>query len=144
LAPVTKAEFELSAGEMGAVRGSVEWLFILRFHVSVESTSLEFHIGLPCAVFDSFGVEKKISETSWRAQLADRITQARVELRSVLTEAEIPLAELLQLKPGDLISITMDETVPVYAEGIPLFRAAVCDSNGFASARIVKDVDTVN
>lgn len=46
-----------------------------------------------------------------------------VGLKAKLLEIDLPLRKLMELKAGDIIPVEMPESLMVYVEGLPTFRA---------------------
>lgn len=81
-------------------------------------------------------VEPEQTDAIWQDKLIDAVLQVRFPLRTIFARAELPLSDLLNLQPGDVIPICLPNRVPVtvgerrFAEGI------VGEANGRASIRI--------
>ena len=61
-------------------------------------------------------------------------------MKSSLLEMEMSLADILKLKPGDIIPIDMPNTVVLEAEEIPLFRGTMGVSRGNTAVKITDRV----
>jgi flagellar motor switch protein FliM len=62
----------------------------------------------------------------------------RLEARSVLARPNISVAELLQLKPGDVIPISVPALVPLLVAGRPVALGKIGDQDGRAALKIEK------
>ena len=63
-------------------------------------------------------------------RLREEIEDAEVELRPVLGRTSITLAELVNLKPGDILPCDFTGKVMVLAEEVPMFRGSFGLSRG--------------
>lgn len=64
------------------------------------------------------------------------LLECELEISGVLAETRVTLRELMRLKPGDFIPLRDVETVSFRTERLPLFDAAVGQSNGRVSASL--------
>lgn len=147
-APVSELRFELEQNKpelSNALEDDTD-MVISRFQVELESGSGQLHVVIPHSLMEllvpssteSIQVRPVNDTNLWRESLVERVSDAKVEIKSLLAEVEITLGELTRLQTGDLIPISMKDMVTVYAEGVPLFEARAGDSNGVASARLVE------
>ncbi len=72
----------------------------------------------------------------WRRQLLDRASDVRLPVRSVLARPEIPAAQLMTLKPGDCLPLTIPQTVPVTVGKYLLAHGTMGETQGCVAIRI--------
>lgn len=72
----------------------------------------------------------------WQSRLADAVMQVRLPLRTVFARPELPLAQLLTLRPGDVIPVCLPNQVPITVAGRVFARGSVGDSNGRTAIKI--------
>ena len=89
----------------------------------------------------SSGVDIADKDERWIISLREEIKEAEVAISCNLTEVEMPLHEVLQLKEGDILPITMPDMVTVRAEDIPVLRGKVGESRGSKAVKIIEAVD---
>ena len=75
-------------------------------------------------------------DPAWRNSLTRAVMGVRFPIRSVLAEPMVPLSVLMDLKPGDVIPITLGADVPVMVGGDRLGAGTVGTSNGHAAIRL--------
>lgn len=75
-------------------------------------------------------------DTVWQDQLIDAVLQVRLPLRTIFARAELPLSDLLSLRPGDLIPICLPDRIPVTVSDRHFAEGTVGESNGRVSVRI--------
>ena len=83
--------------------------------------------------------DKKITQRL--NSLREEIKLAEVDLSCNLTEVELSLQEVLNLKEGDILPITMPEMVTLRAEDIPVLRGKVGESKGSKAVKIIESID---
>jgi len=75
-------------------------------------------------------------DPAWRNSLTRAVMGVRFPIRSVLAEPMVPLSVLMDLKPGDVIPISLGADVPVMVGGDRLGAGTVGTSNGHAAIRL--------
>lgn len=74
----------------------------------------------------------------WRERLTAAVGQVRVKARTVLARPELSLAELMQLRVGDVIPISLPAQVPLLVEGRPIALGTIGEHDGRAALKIEK------
>lgn len=77
-----------------------------------------------------------IASRHWRDRMSIALSDVRLEARSVLARPNISVAELLQLKPGDVIPISVPQLVPLLVAGRPVAVGRIGDQDGRAALKI--------
>jgi len=75
-------------------------------------------------------------DPAWRNELTRAAMNVRFPIRSVLAEPVVKLTMLMDLKPGDVIPITISGDVPVMVGNNRLGCGTVGTSNGFAAIQL--------
>jgi flagellar motor switch protein FliM len=75
-------------------------------------------------------------DPAWRNELTRAAMNVRFPIRSVLAEPVVKLTMLMDLKPGDVIPITISGDVPVMVGKNRLGCGTVGTSNGFAAIQL--------
>lgn len=79
-----------------------------------------------------------IASREWRERMGTALSEVRMQARSVLARPNISVAELLQLKPGDVIPISVPAMVPLLVAGRPIALGRIGDQDGRAALKIEK------
>ncbi|MES9830309.1 MAG: flagellar motor switch protein FliM [Candidatus Thiodiazotropha sp.] len=141
--PVFQVNFEYSGSEVNPQFANIvspsEVVVVTSFHVDLESGGGDFHVCMPYSMLEPIrelldaGVQSDRGERDerWERSLKEEILAAKIELSSILTEVQISVKELSELKEGDIIPIEMPEEVDVEAADVPVFKAklGVADGN---------------
>lgn len=126
------------------IAGPSEIAVVTRFTLELEGGGGDLHIVMPYATIEPI---REILEASghgdraerderWETALREEIEDAEVAIGSVLGRATISLAELLNLKPGDVVPCTFAGKATVYAEDVPIFRGAYGISRGQQAVKV--------
>ncbi len=148
--PVMKVMFVYLNSEVNPQFANIvspsEVVVISTFHVELDGGGGDFHVTMPYAMLEPIrelldaGTQSDREERDerWMVALRDEVQGAEVELTCDLTETTIPLRDIENLQPGDVIPIDMPETVLVRAEGIPIFRAHYGTASGNRAVRVAE------
>jgi flagellar motor switch protein FliM len=151
-APVVAADFELAESnvspECACIVSSSDVVVTSKFHVELAGGGGELHVTMPYTMLEPVrelldaGVPGEGAETDarWFSALREEITGADVELSATLNEAELSLRDVLNMKAGDIIPIRAPDRVALRAEGVPLFRARLGQSDDYLAVEILAPV----
>jgi flagellar motor switch protein FliM len=73
---------------------------------------------------------------AWRAKMRSSAMRVTIPARAVLTRAELPAAQLLTLRPGDILPVLMPAQIPLTIAGRPFARGTIGEANGRAALKI--------
>jgi flagellar motor switch protein FliM len=145
-----KFEFQSreSSPQFANIVTPVEIVVIVDFTLALEGGSGVVQLVLPYAMIEPIreilGAEVKGDRIDngehWQKCLREEISDASVELSTVLGRAELSLAELLNLKPGDVVPCDFGGKATLCAEEIPLLRGGLGVSRGQLAVRIEEKV----
>ena len=79
---------------------------------------------------------RQAADPAWSGNLARAVMNVKLPVRSVLAEPVIPLAQLMRLKPGDIIPISFGPEIPLLVSGKTFARGGVGAANGRAAIRV--------
>lgn len=150
--PVLPVKFEYMNSEVNPQFANIvsptEVVVVSTFHIELEGGGGALHVTMPYSMVEPIrelldaGVQSDRSEVDerWRIAIREEMKSAQIELTSTLTETELTMRELMELKPGDVIPIDMPETVILRSEDIPLFRGRFGVSNGSRAVKIIERI----
>lgn len=72
----------------------------------------------------------------WRARMAYALQQVRLPVRSVLARPELTLAQVLEMKPGDIIPVVLPPRVPLIVARKRLAMGTIGEKDGHAALMI--------
>ena len=133
-APILSLEFEYLNSEVNPQFANIvsptEIVVICSFHVEMDGGGGDMHITMPYAMLEPIrdlldaGIQSERMEMDerWLSTMREEVEGMDVDVSVSLTEAELTLRELMNLKPGDIIPVEMPESVTVRAEGVPVMR----------------------
>ena len=151
--PVMQIEFEFSSMEVNPQFANIvspsEVVVVSTFHIELDGGGGDFQVTIPYSMVEPIrdlldaGIASDIADKDerWVISLREEIKLAEVDLTCSLTEVKLPLIDILNLKEGDILPITMPEMVTLRAENIPVLRGKVGESKGNKAVKIIEVVD---
>ena len=115
-----------------------EIVVITSFHIELDGGGGHLHVTMPYSmieplreVLDSGMASDRVEKDDrWNVCLREEIEDAEIELSTLLGRTSVTLAELVNLKPGDILSCDFTGKVLVLAEEVPMFRGSFGLSRG--------------
>jgi flagellar motor switch protein FliM len=80
--------------------------------------------------------EPSVDDLFWQEKLTLAVLETRLSLRAVFARPELPFAQLLTLKAGDIIPISLPTHVPVTVAGQLFAAGTVGEANGRVAIQI--------
>ena len=125
-----------------------EIVVVTSFHVELEGGGGDVHVTMPYAMIEPLREQLDSGMTSdrvehderWAHSLKEEIDDAEVELSTVLGRSQLSLAELLNLRPGDIVPCDFGGKVTVLAERVPVFRGTFGLSRGQQAIKVEERV----
>jgi flagellar motor switch protein FliM len=108
------------------------------FTVDLGSGGGDIHVCLPYSllepirdtIYSSFQADRAESDLRWVRLMTEQVQDAKLELVAKLAEASLTLRDLTELKVGDVISLSVPETLEATVNGIPVLECKYGVSNG--------------
>jgi flagellar motor switch protein FliM len=91
-----------------------------------------FEVQLAAKVHDDAGP----ADADWRARLAHALENVRLPVRSVLARPELSVSQLMQLKVGDVIPITLAQKAPLIVASRKFAHGTIGERDGRAALMI--------
>ena len=123
--PVAVARFEVTIGQSGA--SSIEILYPVAALRGIEGQ-------LAAKVHDDGGM----TGSEWRERMDEALGEVRIQARSVLARPTLSVSEVLNLKSGDVIPISLPAMVPLLVSGRQIALGRIGEQDGRAALKIEK------
>ena len=119
------------------------------FQVDLESGTSEFHIVYPYAMLEPIKDEllsgsKKEESTDderWQHSLQREMLRASMPLNLQLTERQVTLADIVELRAGDVIPVEIPEVLTLKANRVPVFSCKLGTSRGNLAVKVLEKID---
>lgn len=149
--PVLAINFEYLSSEINpnyaAIIGVDDYVMITTINIALEGGGGDINILIPYAMIepirgllDTFGDDNAESDMHWKAALRNEVMEAKLNVNSLLVEKNLSISDVLRLKKGDIIPIDIPKTLSLKAEGVPIFTARPCTSEGYYAVQIIDKI----
>ncbi|MEN8718874.1 MAG: flagellar motor switch protein FliM [Oceanococcaceae bacterium] len=146
--PVLPLEFEYIQSELNPHLATIvspsEIVVVARFTVDLDGSGGDIHLTMPYSMLEpirdqlSHGIQSDRTDRdeSWISNMRSHVADARVELRGVLAQPQLTLADLLSLTDEDVIPIQWPPKLELRVEGVTRFIGDFGTANGHNAVRI--------
>jgi len=154
--PIMQISFEYMNSEVNPQFANIvspsEVVVVTTFHVELDGGGGDMHVTMPYSMVEPIrevldaGVQSDRSDTDerWVHALREDMKQAEVDISTTLLEVTLKLQEVLNMKPGDIISIDLPEKSVLKVEDIPIFRGNYGIHEGMNAVKITEAIKPVN
>ena len=151
--PVMHVDFEFNSMEVNPQFANIvsptEVVVVSTFHVELDGGGGDFQMTIPYSMVEPIrdlldaGIASDIADKDerWVKSLREEVNSAEVKISCTLTDVELSLVDVLNLREGDILPISMPEMVTLRAEDIPVLRGKVGESKGSKAIKIIEAVD---
>lgn len=148
--PVMEIELEYLNSEVNPQFANIvnqnDVVVVTTFLVEIEGVAGEFHVAMPYSMLEPVRdkldtiqhKESKTTDKKWSNALRDEIEHTPVNLTCELTNREISLKDVLELKAGDVIPVDLSEPATILAEGIPALKGEFSYNKGYNAVKITQ------
>ncbi|HZO22932.1 MAG TPA: flagellar motor switch protein FliM [Steroidobacteraceae bacterium] len=121
-----------------------EIVVITSFHIELDGGGGNLNVTMPYSMLEPLreildaGVASDRAEKDerWASSLREDLEDAEVQINSRLGRTSITLAQLLNLKPGDVLPCDFSGKVTLLAEDVPVFRGSFGLSRGLQAVKV--------
>ncbi|KAB2319128.1 flagellar motor switch protein FliM [Betaproteobacteria bacterium SCN1] len=146
--PVYPVSFEFMRSEMNTQFANIatpnEVVVHITFAIELGQNSGEMHFCLPYSMIEpikdlltsSLQAENLEVDKRWLRLMRQQVQLAEVELVADLGTARVSLRDIVNLKAGDVIPLTIPPTVEAKVDGVPVMECAYGKFNGQYTLRV--------
>jgi flagellar motor switch protein FliM len=121
-----------------------EIVVVTSCHVELNGGGGDLHVTMPYSMIEpmrdvldaGIASDRMEKDSRWSNLLRSEIEDADVQLKTLLGRAHLTLADLLNLKTGDILPCDFAGKVTLVAEDVPLFRGSFGLSRGQQAVKI--------
>ena len=148
--PVYSVNFEYLRSEMNTQFANIanpsEVVVTTTLNIELGSVGGAFHICMPYAMiepirdqlYEGMQGERMEVDQRWVDFLSSQVQGTDIDLVANLSNAELTVRELLSMKVGDVISLTMPNSIRAHVEGIPVLECGYGIHNGQYALKVEK------
>lgn len=132
--PVMRLQFEYLNSEVNPHFANIvspsEPVVVSRFRIDIETGGGEIHVSIPYAMLEpirelldsGIAADRSSRDDGYSEALLAQIREAEMDVRAELAQLQLSRADLVCLKPGDVIPLRLPDQVQLLVEGVPAFR----------------------
>jgi len=151
-ANVMPIEFEYVSSEVNPSLANIvspsEVVVVNSFHIELDGGGGDLHITFPYSMLEPIreqldaGVQSDINDIDdrWEKSLRKEVLNCDVSLNCKVAERKIMLRDLVDLAPGDVIPIEMQNEFVLTANEVPMFKTMLGNRNGNLAFKIMDPV----
>jgi len=121
-----------------------EIVVITSFHIELDGGGGDMHVTMPYSMVEPLrelldaGMQSDRVEHDerWLQSLREELEDADVELSAWLGNSRVTLGELVNLKPGDVITTDFNGKATLLAEDVPIFKGQFGASRGLQAIKL--------
>jgi flagellar motor switch protein FliM len=148
--PVYPVEFQYIRSEMNTQFANIatpsEVVVVTTFSIEIGTVGGDFHVCIPYAMiepirdllYEGMQGDRMEQDERWVKFLTGRVQSTEVKLVANLSEAEVTVRELLQMKIGDVIAMDIPDSITAHIEGIPVLECGYGVHNGQYALKVKK------
>ena len=99
---------------------------------------------MPALAEDGPPAPVPVHDPVWQARMKAAVMEVSLPLRTIFARPEVPLSQLLVLKPGDIIPVRLPTTVPITIAGRVFAEGTVGESSGRTAIRISRIAEGIS
>ena len=146
--PVMRLDFEYLNSEVNPHFANIvapsEPVVVSRFHIEIEGLGGDIHLTLPYAMIEpirealnsGIASDRGPSDNRFSEALLEQVRDCTLDVRSVMCEAQMSIADLMRMKPGDVIPVRMPDTVDLIVDDMPAFRGTFGTNAGRNAVKV--------
>jgi flagellar motor switch protein FliM len=153
--PVYPLEFEFVRSEMNPQFANIatpnELVVVSTFEIDFNEVGGAVNICLPYSMiqpirellFSAMQGDHLSEDQNWNKLMARQIKSADIELVAVLGEAKLTVEELMKVRVGDILPLTVDENIQAFVNNVPVMECKYGIFNNQYSIKVEKILSTV-
>lgn len=146
--PEFPLEFEYVRSEMNTQFANIatpsEVVISMSFNLELAGSTSELHVCLPYSMvepirdilYSSMHSEHSSSDTRWTGSLTRQLQTAEVELVATLGSGSVTLGQIVDMKVGDVIPLTIEDNIIATIDGVPVIESRYGLQNGQYALKI--------
>ena len=146
--PVYPLSFEYVRSEMNTQFANIatpsEVVISMTFNLEFSGNTSELHVCLPYSMVEpirdmlhsSMHSEQTGTDSRWTSMLTRQLQTAEVELVATLGSTSVTFGQVVEMKVGDVIPLTIEPTMQAAVDGVPVIESRYGVHNGQYALKI--------
>ena len=131
---------------MANIVGPSEAVVISTFHIELDGGGGDLHVTMPYSMIEpiremldaGFQSDLDDQDERWVNALKEDVLDVNVPLCTTIAQRQLPLRDILHMRPGDVIPIELAESLVLRAIGVPSFKVKLGSHKGKMALQVIE------
>ncbi|MBP0940615.1 flagellar motor switch protein FliM [Pseudomonas alliivorans] len=133
---------------MANIVGPSEAVVISTFHIELDGGGGDLHVTMPYSMIEpiremldaGFQSDLDDQDERWVNALKEDVLDVNVPLSTTIAQRQLPLRDILHMRPGDVIPIELAESMVLRANGVPSFKVKLGSHKGKMALQVIEPI----
>ncbi|WP_183134130.1 FliM/FliN family flagellar motor switch protein, partial [Pseudomonas savastanoi] len=128
--------------------GPSEAVVISTFHIELDGGGGDLHVTMPYSMIEpiremldaGFQSDLDDQDERWINALKEDVLDVNVPLTTTIAQRQLPLRDILHMRPGDVIPVELSESLVMRANGVPSFKVKLGSHKGKMALQVIEPI----
>ncbi|RMO36516.1 flagellar motor switch protein FliM [Pseudomonas savastanoi] len=133
---------------MANIVGPSEAVVISTFHIELDGGGGDLHVTMPYSMIEpiremldaGFQSDLDDQDERWINALKEDVLDVNVPLTTTIAPRQLPLRDILHMRPGDVIPVELSESLVMRANGVPSFKVKLGSHKGKMALQVIEPI----
>ncbi|MDU8500590.1 flagellar motor switch protein FliM [Pseudomonas syringae] len=133
---------------MANIVGPSEAVVISTFHIELDGGGGDLHVTMPYSMIEpiremldaGFQSDLDDQDERWVNALKEDVLDVNVPLTTTIAQRQLPLRDILHMRPGDVIPVELSESLVLRANGVPSFKVKLGSHKGKMALQVIEPI----
>ncbi|RRV07414.1 flagellar motor switch protein FliM [Pseudomonas sp. v388] len=134
---------------MANIVGPSEAVVISTFHIELDGGGGDLHVTMPYSMIEpiremldaGFQSDLDDQDERWINALKEDVLDVSVPLTTTIAQRQLPLRDILHMRPGDVIPVELPESLVMRANGVPSFKVKLGSHKGNLALQVIEPIE---
>ncbi|MDF2641139.1 MAG: flagellar motor switch protein FliM [Pseudomonas sp.] len=134
---------------MANIVGPSEAVVISTFHIELDGGGGDLHVTMPYSMIEpiremldaGFQSDLDDQDERWINALKEDVLDVSVPLTTTVAQRQLPLRDILHMRPGDVIPVELPESLIMRANGVPSFKVKLGSHKGNLALQVIEPIE---
>ncbi|KGS13008.1 MULTISPECIES: flagellar motor switch protein FliM [Pseudomonas syringae group] len=133
---------------MANIVGPSEAVVISTFHIELDGGGGDLHVTMPYSMIEpiremldaGFQSDLDDQDERWVNALKEDVLDVNVPLTTTIAQRQLPLRDILHMRPGDVIPVELSDSLVMRANGVPSFKVKLGSHKGKMALQVIEPI----
>ncbi|MCF5383699.1 flagellar motor switch protein FliM [Pseudomonas syringae] len=133
---------------MANIVGPSEAVVISTFHIELDGGGGDLHVTMPYSMIEpiremldaGFQSDLDGQDERWVNALKEDVLDVNVPLTTTIAQRQLPLRDILHMRPGDVIPVELSDSLVMRANGVPSFKVKLGSHKGKMALQVIEPI----